>query len=75
MTEKILNRRDLKFVLFELLDAEAPTLGNKADEDFYRGKPAACRCCFKRELPETQPRHALLRALEPTCREMRNEWF
>ena len=51
------------------------TLGNAADEDFYRGKLAACRYFFNWELPKTQPQHTLLRALEPTCREMRNEWF
>ncbi|MDT3735898.1 MAG: acyl-CoA dehydrogenase [Denitratisoma sp.] len=51
------------------------TSGNKADEDFYRGKLAACRYFFQWELPKTQPQHALLRALEPSCREMRNEWF
>ncbi len=51
------------------------TLGNKGDEDFYRGKLAACRYFFQWELPKTQPQHALLRALEPTCREMRDEWF
>ena len=51
------------------------TFGNKADEDFYHGKLAACRYFFQWELPKTQPQHTLLRALEPTCREMRNEWF
>ena len=51
------------------------TLGNAADEDFYRGKLAACRYFFQWELPKTQPQHALLRALEPTCREMKNEWY
>ncbi len=51
------------------------TFNNAADEDFYRGKLAACRYFFNWELPKTQPQHALLRALEPTCREMRNEWF
>ena len=51
------------------------TSGNKGDEDFYRGKLAACRYFFNWELPKTQPQHALLRALEPTCREMKNEWF
>ena len=51
------------------------TSGNKGDEDVYRGKLAACRYFFNWELPKTQPQHALLRALEPTCREMRNEWF
>ena len=51
------------------------TLRNKADEDYYRGKLAACRYFFQWELPKTQPQHALLRALEPSCREMRNEWF
>lgn len=51
------------------------TFENKGDEDFYRGKLAACRYFFTWELPKTQPQHALLRALEPTCREMRDAWF
>jgi len=51
------------------------TLQNTGNEDFYRGKLATCRYFFNWELPKTQPQHALLRALEPTCREMRNEWF
>ena len=51
------------------------TLQNAADEDFYRGKLAAARYFFKWELPKTQAQHALLRALEPTCREMKEEWF
>jgi butyryl-CoA dehydrogenase len=51
------------------------TSGNKADEDFYRGKLAACRYFFNWELPKTQPQHALLRALEPTCLGMKPEWF
>jgi len=51
------------------------TFGNAADEDFYRGKLAACRYFFNWELPKTQPQHALLRALEPTCLGMKPEWF
>ena len=51
------------------------TFGNATDKDFYHGKLAACRYFFQWELPKTQPQHTLLRALEPTCREMRNEWF
>ncbi len=51
------------------------TFGNKADEDFYRGKLAACRYFFQWELPKTQAQHTLLRALEPTCLEMKDEWF
>jgi alkylation response protein AidB-like acyl-CoA dehydrogenase len=49
--------------------------GNAADADFYRGKLAACRYFFKWELPKTQPQHTLLRALDPTCLQMKDEWF
>jgi alkylation response protein AidB-like acyl-CoA dehydrogenase len=49
--------------------------GNAADADFYRGKLAACRYFFNWELPKTQPQHTLLRALDSTCLEMKDEWF
>ncbi|MCX7891534.1 MAG: acyl-CoA dehydrogenase [Burkholderiales bacterium] len=46
-----------------------------ADERFYRGKLQAARFYFRWELPKTGPQHALLRSLDPTCLEMRDEWF
>ncbi len=46
-----------------------------ADERFYRGKLQAARYFFRWELPKTGPQHALLRSLDPTCLEMRDEWF
>ena len=49
--------------------------GAEADEAFYRGKLQACRYFFEWELPKTGPQHALLRQLDPTCLDMRNEWF
>jgi butyryl-CoA dehydrogenase len=49
--------------------------GSAADADFYRGKLAACGYFFKWELPKTQAQHTLLRALEPTCLDMKDEWF
>jgi hypothetical protein len=45
------------------------------DVPFYRGKLQACRYFFEWELPKTGPQHVLLRRLDSTCREMRNEWF
>jgi len=45
------------------------------DAAFYRGKLQACRYFFRWELPKTQPQHELLRNLDVTCLEMRNEWF
>jgi hypothetical protein len=39
------------------------------DADFYRGKLAAARYFFRWELPQTAPRHALLRSLDATCLE------
>jgi alkylation response protein AidB-like acyl-CoA dehydrogenase len=49
--------------------------GNAGDADFYHGKLAACRYFFNWELPKTQPQHTLLRALDPTCLQMKDEWF
>jgi butyryl-CoA dehydrogenase len=43
--------------------------------DFYRGKLAAARYFFRWELPKTEPQHALLRSLEPTCLDMEEGWF
>jgi len=45
------------------------------DARFYRGKLHACRYFFEWELPRTGPQHALLRRLDSTCHEMRDEWF
>jgi len=58
-----------------LAAARGLAAGNAADADFYRGKLAACRYFFNWELPKTQPQHTLLRALDPTCLEMKDEWF
>jgi butyryl-CoA dehydrogenase len=51
------------------------TSGRAADAGFYRGKLQACRYFFRWELPRTQPQHALLRAMDPTCLEMQDGWF
>ncbi len=45
------------------------------DKAFYQGKLQACRYFFGYELPKTAPQNELLRKLDPTCLEMRNEWF
>jgi hypothetical protein len=45
------------------------------DERFYRGKLQAAKYFFLWELPKTAPQHALLRSLDATCLEMRDEWF
>jgi alkylation response protein AidB-like acyl-CoA dehydrogenase len=45
------------------------------DQAFYRGKLQAARYFFGWELPKTGPQHALLRRLDATTLEMRNEWF
>jgi butyryl-CoA dehydrogenase len=49
--------------------------GDTAAESFYMGKLAACRYFFQWELPKTGPQHLLLRALDPSCLDMREEWF
>ena len=45
------------------------------DSAFYQGKLQACRYFFNFELPRTAPQNELLRSLDPTCLEMRDEWF
>lgn len=47
----------------------------EANADFYNGKLAAARYCFGWLLPPVQAAHALLRRLDPSCAEMRDEWF
>ncbi|MCU0898376.1 MAG: acyl-CoA dehydrogenase [Burkholderiales bacterium] len=45
------------------------------DARFYRGKLQAAKYFFLWELPKTAPQHALLRSLDATCLDMRDEWF
>ncbi|MGH8493840.1 MAG: acyl-CoA dehydrogenase [Moraxellaceae bacterium] len=47
----------------------------KGDEDFYRGKLAACRYFFEFELPKTAPQFALLSSLNTLVLDMKDEWF
>ena len=42
---------------------------------FYQGKLQACQYFFRYELPKTAAQNELLRRLDPTCLEMRDEWF
>jgi alkylation response protein AidB-like acyl-CoA dehydrogenase len=42
---------------------------------FYQGKLQACQYFFRYELPKTAAQNELLRSLDPTCLEMRDEWF
>ena len=46
-----------------------------ADERFYQGKLAAARWFFHWELPKTAPQFALLRSLDRSCLDMRDDWF
>jgi len=46
-----------------------------ADEAFYRGKLQACRYFFDYELPKIDAWLAVVASRNPTCREMREEWF
>jgi alkylation response protein AidB-like acyl-CoA dehydrogenase len=46
-----------------------------ADESFHRGKLQACRYFFDYELPKTDAWLAVVASRNPTCREMREEWF
>ena len=54
---------------------DALAKASAADQAFYRGKLQAARYFFAWELPKTGPQHALLRRLDATTLEMRNEWF
>jgi hypothetical protein len=45
------------------------------DKAFYQGKLQACRYFFRHELPKTAAQNELLRSVDPTCLEMRDEWF
>lgn len=49
--------------------------GNAADEDFYRGKLAACRWFYRWELPKIRQWHELLRSLDDTTLTMNPESF
>ncbi len=54
--------------LVQALAAEASLPGaSKADEDFYRGKLAACRFFFRQELPRIEPMLSLLASLDDTA--------
>ena len=46
-----------------------------AEADFYAGKIAACRYFMRWELPKTRAQGDLLRRLDATCLEMRDELF
>ena len=46
-----------------------------ADADFYQGKLQGCQYFFRYELPKTAAQNELLCKLDPTCLEMRDEWF
>jgi alkylation response protein AidB-like acyl-CoA dehydrogenase len=45
------------------------------DDDFASGKRAAMRYFIAYELPKTAPWLAVAARRDPTCREMRDEWF
>ena len=45
------------------------------DDDFAQGKRAAMRYFFAFELPKTAPWLAVAAVRNPTCREMRDDWF
>jgi hypothetical protein len=46
-----------------------------ADRGFYQGKLQACAFFFRWELPKTAQWADLLDSLDPTCLDMRDEWF
>jgi hypothetical protein len=58
-----------------VLAERALAVAHGDDKAFYQGKLQACRYFFRHELPKTAPQNELLRNLDPTCLEMRDEWF
>lgn len=55
--------------------AAATGLSRGSDEDYYRGKLAACRYFFAFELPKIGPMMDLLESLDTTTLEMQDAWF
>jgi butyryl-CoA dehydrogenase len=53
---------------------QKPNAG-EACQDFYRGKLQACAYFFNQELPKINHQAELLVNLEPSCHEMRDNWF
>jgi hypothetical protein len=58
-----------------LVAAERIKTAHDADGDFYRGKLQACVWFFRWEVTKTAQWVALLDSLDPTCLDMRDEWF
>jgi butyryl-CoA dehydrogenase len=50
-------------------------MGAGGDDDFYRGKLAACRYFFAYEVPKVGPMLDLLAALDTTTLTMQDAWF
>ncbi|WP_088282820.1 acyl-CoA dehydrogenase [Ideonella sp. A 288] len=46
-----------------------------ADEPFHRGKLQACRYFYDYELPKVDAWLSVVASRNPTCREMRDDWF
>jgi alkylation response protein AidB-like acyl-CoA dehydrogenase len=51
------------------------SLSGGPDDDYYRGKLAACRYFFVYELPKVGPMMDLLEALDTTTLDMQDAWF
>ena len=45
------------------------------DEDFYRGKLAACRYFYAHELPSVHAKFTLVASLDDSCLTMQDSWF
>ncbi len=58
-----------------VLAQRAMTTAKGTDPAFYQGKLQACQYFFRYELPKTAAQNELLRSLDPSCLEMRDEWF
>jgi butyryl-CoA dehydrogenase len=61
--------------LRQAVTASRKLAAGEGDEDFLRGKLAACRYFFTYELPKARTQRALLDSLDDTTLSMRPAWF
>ncbi|MBS0374093.1 MAG: acyl-CoA dehydrogenase [Proteobacteria bacterium] len=59
----------------DLALATGAVTGERPRDDFHRGKLQAARYFFEFELPKIDPWLAVVASRNPTCRDMREEWF
>jgi butyryl-CoA dehydrogenase len=65
----------LAWLWLDLAIAAERAIGRGGDTDFLRGKQQASRYFLDYELPKIDAWLAVAASRNPTCREMRDEWF